>query len=378
VAPDDPLSALLPKPPLPRPDRREAAIGDALRQFDGTDEAPSASSHRPGTKPTWLAAAWRRPQFGTVLAAVIVGMIVLPLWTARDRRPELAGPAATTIEAERASPARGAGPGAPSPSARLDGAPVAADRDTPLVAAPPPRVDQDTAARQTAKSEAPPQLADATAAASEQEDATAPALRRTAPSSPPAMVRAESATAPAPSPPAAPTLAESRRERDNSNDEVVVTAKRMDSAMDQSAEVVPRRLQARQASRPGDWNACTVNDPARSLKNCRGSASETVAQGLVRAWQGDLDGAIDRFDQAIAASPQSGLAYLNRGLAYERKGEGDRALADLDRAVRQMPNSARAYYNRSLLLGRRGERDRAEADAARAMELDSGYRAVIR
>lgn len=380
MAQDEPLSALLPQPPLPRPDRREAAIGEAMRRFDGADEVSSASSgRRPGTRLTWPAAAWRRPQFGAVLAAVIVGMIVLPLWTARERRPELAGPAATSIEAEREIVDRTTGPSAPMPPARIEGAPASADRDPRLAVVPKPEFGQNLAAQQAAKTEALTQLADAMAAASEKEGATAPALRRTAPPAAPAIVLAEPAAAPAPPPlPASPSLAESRRERDDADSDVIVTAKRMDSSADMAAVTAPRRLQARPASRPGDWNACTVNDPARSLKNCREPASAAVAQGLSRAWQGDLDGAIDRFDQAIAASPQSGLAYLNRGLAYERKGEGDHALADLDQAVRLMPNSARAYYNRSLLLRRRGERDRAEADAARAMELDSGYRAVIR
>ena len=381
MAPDDPLSALLPKLPLPRPDRREAAIGMAMRRFDGTDETPFASGQRrPGAKRTWLAAPWRSPQLGAVLAAAMVGLIVLPLWTSREHRPELAGPAATSIETERAAPGHEIRQRAPSPPARLkvEAAPAAADREAGLAAAPPPQTDQETAAQRSEKPAAPSQLDAFVDTPMEQEGAIGSASRRAAGLAPPAVVLAEPVAPPAPPPPASSSIVADRRERDKMSNEVIATAKRLGSTSDEKVSAVPQPPQAQQTSRSGDWNACTVNDPARSLKTCGKSASRNVAAGLYRAWQGDLDGAIAEFDQAIAASPQPGLAYLNRGLAYERKGDAKRALADLDQAVHHMPNSARAYYHRSLVLRRRGEKDRAKADAARAIELDARYRAVIR
>ena len=71
MAQDDPLSALLPKPPLPRPDHREVAIGEAMRRFDGTDESPSPSDRRSGAKRAWLATPWGRPQLGALLATAL-------------------------------------------------------------------------------------------------------------------------------------------------------------------------------------------------------------------------------------------------------------------------------------------------------------------
>jgi tetratricopeptide (TPR) repeat protein len=205
--------------------------------------------------------------------------------------------------------------------------------------------------------------------------------RRAEAPAPAAIVLAEPVAAPAP-PPAAPAMGQtaiaSARERDDSADEVIVTARRAAPTSNWKASAPPRHPQARRTSMPGDWNACTVNDPARSLESCTELSSGPVAEGLSRAWRGDLDGAIAAFDQAIAGSQQPGLAYLNRGLVYERRGDHDRALADLDRAVRQAPGSARAYYNRSLALYRNGDKDRAAADADRATELDPRYGAVIR
>jgi len=87
----------------------------------------------------------------------------------------------------------------------------------------------------------------------------------------------------------------------------------------------------------GDWNACTIKDPKRSLAACRylidpgakgikGQAAAHLADGLSLAWQGNMDRAIAAFDRAIAVAPKSSLAYLNRGLAYQRQGDTDRGL----------------------------------------------------
>ncbi len=156
-----------------------------------------------------------------------------------------------------------------------------------------------------------------------------------------------------------------------------------------SITATSQRRAARKPAGRGDWNACTIDDPARSLDRCKGQinpgaagpggrAGAHVANGLMRAWQGDLDGAIANFDRAIAISPRNAIAYLNRGLALQRKGEFVRANADLDRAVRYAPGAARGYYNRGLLLRQRGEANRAEADADRAVALDPDYVAVVK
>jgi tetratricopeptide (TPR) repeat protein len=129
-------------------------------------------------------------------------------------------------------------------------------------------------------------------------------------------------------------------------------------------------------SRRGDWNACTVDDPARSLSGC--AAGGRVAEGVALAWRGEWDEAVKAFDRAIADSPRSSSAYLNRGMARRRTGDVAGALADLDRAVRYAPGSARAYYNRSLALREKGDLRRARADEARAAELDERYRVLVR
>ncbi|HVJ01866.1 MAG TPA: tetratricopeptide repeat protein [Sphingomonas sp.] len=171
--------------------------------------------------------------------------------------------------------------------------------------------------------------------------------------------------------------------------DVVVTGTRMRAPPRAQSRSQEASLRARASVERGDWNACTIDDPARSLVACPWAgepagpgkdreADAQIADGLKRAWSGDLRGAIAAFGRAIEREDQSWLAYLNRGLARERSGDRRGALADLDRAVRLSPESARAYYHRSLLRERIGDGSGASADAKRALALDPAYRAVIR
>ena len=155
-----------------------------------------------------------------------------------------------------------------------------------------------------------------------------------------------------------------------------------------SDEITLTGSRAAKAARRGDWNACTIEDPGRSLARCRrsvdpaargarGRTATQLADGLSNAWNGDLEGATAAFDRAIELAPQSSDAYLNRGLAWRRLGDLDRALADLDRAVRYGPREARAYYHRSVVLRQRGDLRRARADEESAVALDHRYAPLV-
>lgn len=357
---NDPISALLPKPPLPRPDRREAAIDEAVRRFDGASAGPSSIGRSSRKKRTWLTGRWGRPQLGAMLASALVGLIALPLWISRDRHPELANPSPPLREVAMAGPSSPVRRDVPVDATHDDARPAA------VLAEPAEQAVLESRSNKVVP--APEEVGSAVADSSGQEIVTH--ARRAEAEAPPAL-----ALAPPPPAPAAPAMG---RAAASESDDVLVTARRAESTSNWKASARSPRLRARQTTLPGDWNACTVNDPRRRLGGCGELASGHVANGLSRAWRGDLDGAIAEFDRAIAASEQPGLAHLNRGLAYERQGQHDRALTDLDRAVRQTPSSARAYYNRSLALHRKGARERAAADADRAIELDPRYRAVIR
>lgn len=357
----------LPPPPPPAPARHEAAIGEAIRRFDNGGAAPPAKPLRsPGSR--WSIAS--RPQLGILAAASLVAVIGLPLaWQTVTQKTEPAAEMASQDTSKSNRFDMGASP----PAVVFEPTTTAAP---PVVSAKNEQPSQDQSP--AAKPEVPTQLAEAKAsreseAGGGRQDmartqgnimaapaAIAPAMPAAAPPPPPAMAKAE-----------APAPAESRGQLADVSDIIVTTAKRRGGG-------VPDR---------GDWNACTIDDPKRSLAACkslvnpgakgaRGQAAAQLADGLSLAWQGNIDRAITAFDQAIAIDPKSSLAYLNRGLALRRLGEEDRALADLDRAVKLAP-TARSYYHRSLLQREKGNERRARADESRAVELDSDYEAVI-
>jgi tetratricopeptide (TPR) repeat protein len=213
-----------------------------------------------------------------------------------------------------------------------------------------------------------------------------PAAVLAPPPPPPAMVVASKSAAFAPSD--IPVTAQRAAKAKDAGDLVVTGQHRAERLENLPASIAAGKRRKSTLSGAGDWNACTINDPGRNLRSCRrlldpaapgpkGQAAARVADGLSRAWQGDLDGAIAAFDKAIATAPNDAIAYLNRGLALQRKGEFSRANADLDRAVRYAPGAARGYFNRGQLLRQRGEADRATADEDRAVALDPGYEAVV-
>src|SRR5471032_1503416 len=56
-----------------------------------------------------------------------------------------------------------------------------------------------------------------------------------------------------------------------------------------------------------------------------------------------------------------GDAIGNRGLAYKHKGQLDRALEDYDEAIRLNPNYSTAYSNRGIAYKKKGMLDQAKA-----------------
>ena len=159
--PPEPESVSLPEPPSPRPAARDAAVGAALRRYDGLDEAADTA---PPAVP-WT----RRPQFQLAMAASLVLVVGLPaaLIGLRDQgsapakvsapaapAPRQAGTNPNDTAADAAKPVAGTSeqgprpplvasprqvPAAPPPAVALNDAPApAAERDEDYAAPPPP------------------------------------------------------------------------------------------------------------------------------------------------------------------------------------------------------------------------------------------------
>ncbi|HEX8572199.1 MAG TPA: tetratricopeptide repeat protein [Allosphingosinicella sp.] len=345
---DDDIASALPRPPHPAPARREAAIAEAMRRFDGGEARPAAAPDRARPASRWPGPG--RPYAGALAGALLVAVVGLPwAWQSFDDYParrDGAGPGVSAPASQSpAADAEVAADASPEPLAAEPGGPLAADSAEPGADGPVPV-----------------------------QPLTRPVVKGGGPASEPG----------------GDSMADSAAD---SGGEIVVTGSRISNPNLASSSPVTaigggEVAVAGARARSGDWNACTIEDPRRDLRACRSAgpvakgvparSASHVRDGLQSAWDGEVEQSIAAFDRAIEAAPRSSAAYLNRGLAWRRLGDRDRALADLDRAVRHDPRSARALYHRSLLLRERGETRRARADERRAIELDPSYEPLVR
>jgi tetratricopeptide (TPR) repeat protein len=69
-------------------------------------------------------------------------------------------------------------------------------------------------------------------------------------------------------------------------------------------------------------------------------------RGSARYKEGDLDGAIKDYNEAIRLKPDHADAYYNRGVASHSQGNLDGAIKDYTEAIRLKPDYADAYWGR--------------------------------
>ena len=97
----------------------------------------------------------------------------------------------------------------------------------------------------------------------------------------------------------------------------------------------------------------------------------SFSAGLTCHNEGDYQGAIDYYTNALELNPRHAIAYNNRGLSYHKRGDYSRAIQDYTRAIDLNPNYASAYCNRGEAWLHLGEWDNARADLTAALGL--GY-----
>ena len=97
-------------------------------------------------------------------------------------------------------------------------------------------------------------------------------------------------------------------------------------------------------------------------------------RGGVYQRKGELDRAIQDYDQALQLDPNDATTFYNRGVAYGSRRQWDQAVQDYDQAVRLEPKFAAALYGRGVAKEQTGDRAGADADiaAARAIDPDIG------
>src|SRR5690242_970090 len=72
--------------------------------------------------------------------------------------------------------------------------------------------------------------------------------------------------------------------------------------------------------------------------------------GAGQAQQGDHNGAVESFSQALEFSPRRWQCYYNRGNSFYELQQSSAALADYNKAIELEPTVAAIYYNRGNVL----------------------------
>jgi len=100
-------------------------------------------------------------------------------------------------------------------------------------------------------------------------------------------------------------------------------------------------------------------------------------RGVVRAEQGNWEGALEDYSQAIALNPVDESLYLRRGNAYENLAQFNQASADYRFAIQREPKDPEAWLAQAGLSIKTGELKAAEAQIAKALELEADAEEAI-
>lgn len=89
-----------------------------------------------------------------------------------------------------------------------------------------------------------------------------------------------------------------------------------------------------------------------------------------RATNGDLEGALGDFDEAITLNPAKATAYFNRGFLYNTSGQFEAAINDFSEAIALLPDYDEAYYHRGNSYRQLGNFQRAIQDYSGAIRIN--------
>jgi len=92
--------------------------------------------------------------------------------------------------------------------------------------------------------------------------------------------------------------------------------------------------------------------------------------------KGELDAAIDSYKQALKVKPDLAEAHSNMGTALNDKGEPDAAIDSYKQALKIKPDNADAHYNMGIALQAKGEPDAAIDSYKQALKIKPDYAEV--
>ncbi|MDE6695066.1 MAG: tetratricopeptide repeat protein [Bacteroidales bacterium] len=94
--------------------------------------------------------------------------------------------------------------------------------------------------------------------------------------------------------------------------------------------------------------------------------------GVTLMEQGDLDAALEQFDEAIRLYPEYAEAYTNKGSIRWRQGEYAQAIEDFNNSIAISP-SADAYFGLGQCYYEQNQHDNAIMAYTDALRLDKNY-----
>jgi len=98
-----------------------------------------------------------------------------------------------------------------------------------------------------------------------------------------------------------------------------------------------------------------------------------IADGEAKLADGDLSGAIDAFQRAVAAVPSSAVAHSKLGICFVHAHRLDEAASEFSRAIQLDPTYAPAYSNLGNVCRERGQLEQAVAHYQKAISMDPDY-----
>jgi tetratricopeptide (TPR) repeat protein len=100
---------------------------------------------------------------------------------------------------------------------------------------------------------------------------------------------------------------------------------------------------------------------------------KVASQAMQKLRAGNLKGALQDYNQAIAQSPKDADLYVNRGIALDELGQHQQAISDYTKALELKPDQILAYYNRANAHQQLKANDKAITDYAKIISLDPNY-----
>lgn len=133
-----------------------------------------------------------------------------------------------------------------------------------------------------------------------------------------------------------------------------------------------QRIRNRFNSQPPDKNGLVVEGSAlaKIYGDNLSNPDALINRANKRATNGDLEGALDDFDEAIALNPAKATAYFNRGYLYNSLGKFEAAIHDFSAVIERLPDYDEAYFQRGNSYRQLGEFQRAIQEYSQAIRIN--------